>query len=288
MGVKSVLVTGASTGIGRATALHMDRLGWDVYAGVRKERDGEALEKESSDRLTPVIVDVADGASIEAAVKTVTEASAGTGLGGLVNNAGITVQGPLEYLPIDELRTQFEVNVVGQVAVTQAFLPLIRKGRGRLVFMSSIAGRTRALPLIGPYSSSKRALEAIGEAFQDELAPWDIKVSLIEPGSIATEIWEKGDATFDDLIAALPPEGRERYEKAANKGRKLAAASGRRGIPAERVAEKVAHALTSPRPRSRYLVGADAKARAVVEPLVPSKVRRRATKKMLFGGNDPE
>ena len=288
MGTKSVLVTGASTGIGRSTALHMDRLGWDVYAGVRKDSDAEALDAAGSSRLTPVIIDVADGASIEAAAKTVSEVTGASGLGGLVNNAGITVQGPLEYLSLDDLRSQFEVNVVGQVAVTQAFLPLIRKGKGRLVFMSSIAGRTRALPLVGPYSASKRALEAIAEAYQDELAPWDIKVSSIEPGSIATEIWAKGDETFDDILNSLPAEGRARYEKAAHKGRKLAAATGRRGISPEKVAAKVAHTLTSSRPHSRYLVGNDAKARAFVEPLIPRPVRRRATKKMLFGDEVPE
>ena len=286
MGSKTCLVTGASTGIGRATALHMDRLGWDVYAGVRKEVDGEALKSEGSSRLIPVIIDVADGASIRAAAETVDKATAGLGLGGLVNNAGITVQSPLEYLDIDELRKQLDVNVTGQVAVTQAFLPAIRKARGRIVFMSSIAGRARALPLIGPYSASKRALEALAEALQDELAPWDIKVALIEPGSIATPIWDKGDATFDDIVDGLPEEGRERYQRAMDKGRELAAQTGRRGIPPERVAEKVARALTAARPRFRYLVGADAQARARVEPLVPSWVRTRATKRMLFGKPD--
>ena len=283
MSSKTVLVTGASTGIGRATVLYMDRLGWDVYAGVRKDSDGEALRKESSARLTPVIIDVADAASIEAAAKTVTEATGDAGLGGLVNNAGITVQGPLEYLPLDDLRKQLEVNVVGQIAVTQAFLPLIRKGHGRVVFMSSIAGRSRSLPLVAPYSASKRALEALGESLQDELSPWDIKISLVEPGSIATEIWDKGDSTFNEILESLPEEGKKRYEGAAQKGRKLAAATGRRGIPPERVAEKVAHALTSSHPRFRYLVGNDAKARAFLEPLIPAKVRSKATKRMLFG-----
>ena len=288
MNSKTVLVTGASTGIGRATVIHMDRLGWDVYAGVRKEADGEALRKESSPRLTPIIIDVADGASIEATEKLVAEATGSAGLGGLVNNAGITVQGPLEYLALDEMRKQLEVNVVGQLAVTQAFLPLIRKGHGRIVFMSSIAGRARSLPLVAPYSASKRALEAIGESLQDELSPWDIKISLVEPGSIATEIWDKGDATFDEILDALPPEGKDRYLTAANNGRKLAKATGNRGIPPERVAEKVAHALTSSRPRFRYLVGNDAKARALIEPLVPSKVRSKATKRMLFGKDSPK
>lgn len=286
MNSKTVLVTGASTGIGRASVLHMDRLGWDVYAGVRKESDGDALAKEGSPRLTPVILDVTDSATIEAAAKSIGEATGSAGLGGLVNNAGITVQGPLEYLALDDMRKQLEVNVVGQLAVTQAFLPLIRKGTGRIVFMSSIAGRARALPLVGPYSASKRALEAVAEGLEDELLPWDIKVSLIEPGSVATGIWEKGDSTFDELVAALPPEGRERYEKAANKGRKLAMATGKRGIPPEKVAEKVGHALTSQHPHFRYLVGKDAKARTFLEPLVPGWLRSKGVKRLLYGGKD--
>ena len=283
MPAKSVVVTGASTGIGRACALRMDERGWTVFAGVRKQADGESLANEASDRLVPVLLDVTDADAIAQTLGRVNEAVGEAGLGGLVNNAGITVQGPLEYLDVDDLRKQFEVNVTAQLAVTQAFLPALRKANGRIVFMSSISGRAGSLPLIGPYAASKRALEALAESLRAELLPWDIKVALIEPGSIATPIWSKGDATFDDLVAELPPEGKERYATALERGRKIAAETGKRGIPPERVADKVEHALTSTRPHIRYLVGVDAKARAYVEPIVPTWARDKTLMRMLHG-----
>ncbi|MDQ4143678.1 MAG: SDR family oxidoreductase [Actinomycetota bacterium] len=285
MAPKSVLVTGASTGIGRACALTMDRLGWDVFAGVRKQKDADSLAADASARLVPLILDVVDGDTIEESARRVQEATAGRGLNGLVNNAGITVQGPLEYVPLDDLRKQWEVNITGQIAVTQAFLPAIRKATGRIVFMSSISGRAEALPIIGPYAASKRALEALAESLRVELLPWDIRVALIEPGSIATPIWEKGDATFDDSVAALPEEGRRRYLRTLQKARELGKKTGERGIPPERVADRVVHALTSSRPRFRYLVGNDAKAQAYVGPLVPTFAKDRAFKRVLGLGD---
>jgi NAD(P)-dependent dehydrogenase (short-subunit alcohol dehydrogenase family) len=278
---QTVVVTGASTGIGRACALHLDHLGWNVFAGVRKDADGRALARDASARLVAVNLDVTDSTSINESVRRVADATGERGLDALVNNAGITVQGPLEYLELDDLRKQFEVNVVGQLAVTQAFLPALRVAKGRVVFMSSISGRASALPLIGPYAASKRALEALAESLRSELMPWDISVSLVEPGSIATPIWEKGDKTIDGLIDDLPPEGKARYERAMARGRDLAAKTGKRGIPPERVAAKVEHALTASRPHFRYLVGVDAKARAFMEPAVPTWVRDRAVARML-------
>lgn len=277
----SVVITGSSTGIGRACALRMDALGWTVFAGVRKEKDAEALAADASDRLVPLILDVADPDTIHDSSKRVADATAERGLDGLVNNAGITVQGPLEYLPLDDLRKQLEVNVTGQIAVTQAFLPAIRKATGRIVFMSSVAGRTETLPFLGPYGSSKRALEGLAEALRVELLPWKIRVSLIEPGSIATPIWEKGDETFDDLVGALPEEGRERYIEAMNRGRVVGRKAGERGIPPDRVADKVEHALTSRRPRTRYLVGADAKAQTYLLQAMPTPLRDRGLGKLL-------
>ncbi|MDQ3985653.1 MAG: SDR family oxidoreductase [Actinomycetota bacterium] len=278
---RTVVITGASTGIGRACALRLDNKGWTVFAGVRKEQDGVRLENDSSGHLRSVIVDVTDQESIAAAAKTVSEASNGRGLNALVNNAGITVQGPLEYLDLDELRRQFEVNVFGQIAMTQACLPELRVATGRIVFVSSIAGRAPSLPLIGPYGASKKALEGLAESLRGELLPWDLPVSLIEPGSIDTPIWEKGDATLEDLIDDLPEEGRRRYEDALRRGRRLAMSTGRRGIPPEKVAEVVERALSARRPRLRYLVGLDARARAFVEPVIPEFVRERAVRRML-------
>jgi NAD(P)-dependent dehydrogenase (short-subunit alcohol dehydrogenase family) len=277
---RAVLVTGASTGIGHACARRLDRRGWRVFAGVRKQDDADRLESESSGNLHAVILDVADEASIQAAAKVVIEATEGR-LDGLVNNAGITVQGPLEYLPLDDLRMQLEVNVTGQLAVTQALLPSIRTARGRIVFMSSIAGRVPALPLLGPYAASKKALEALAEALRLELLPWRIPVSLVEPGAIATPIWEKGDATFEELIESLPEEGRKRYEKTLQRGRRVAMGAGRRGLSPDKVAAVVERALTSRRPRPRYLVGPDAKARALFEPVLPTAARDRAVARVL-------
>ncbi len=283
MDPKTVVITGASTGIGRACALRLDKAGWNVFAGVRKREDGEMLRREGSPRVVPLRLDVTDAASIEESARRVAEATGERGLDGLVNNAGITVQGPLEYLELDDLRNQLEVNVVGQIAVTQAFLPALRRATGRIVFMSSIAGRAGALPLIGPYSASKRALEALAESLRVELLPWGIRVALIEPGSIATPIWAKGDETFDALLAALPAEGRERYGEALNRGRKIGAQTGERGIPPEKVADKVEHALTSSRPRFRYLVGIDAKTRAYMEPTLPTWAKHKTLSRILHG-----
>jgi len=173
----------------------------------------------------------------------------------------------------DDFRRQLEVNVIGQLAVTQAVLPLIRAGRGHIVMMSSIAGRTLSIPLIAPYSASKRALEAVGEALRYELMPEGIHVALIEPGSIDTPIWTKGDATVAPTVEALPPEGRQRYQGMMERASAIAAQQARRGRSADRVAEKVERALTSSRPRLRYLVGADALARAYVEALQPQKLK---------------
>jgi NAD(P)-dependent dehydrogenase (short-subunit alcohol dehydrogenase family) len=284
MSPKTAVVTGASTGIGRATALHLDRLGWNVFAGVRKDSDGDSLAKDGTSRLIPIRLDVTDDAAIKEVAQRIEIATEHRGLDGLVNNAGITVQGPVEYLSLEDLRKQLEVNVIGQVAVTQALLPAIRKATGRIVFMSSIAGRAPALPFLAPYSASKKAIESVAEALRLELLPWKIRVSVIEPGSVATPIWEKGDATFDGLIAELPSEGRERYESILDRARKVAAMTGDRGIQAEKVAAKVEHALTSKRPRFRYLVGIDARARAMVERPMPNRLRDRAIGKLLGYG----
>jgi NAD(P)-dependent dehydrogenase (short-subunit alcohol dehydrogenase family) len=184
----TVVVTGTSTGIGRATALHLDRLGYRVFAGVRRAEDAVRLRSEGSERLAPVLLDVTDIGSIEAAAKTVSAEVGERGLAGLVNNAGIVTGGPLEFVPLDELRRQLEVNTVGPVAVIQHFLPLVRRGRGRVVFVSSIGGRF-SQPIVGPYCASKFALEALADALRMEVAPSGIHVSLVEPGAVKTMIF---------------------------------------------------------------------------------------------------
>jgi NAD(P)-dependent dehydrogenase (short-subunit alcohol dehydrogenase family) len=268
--MKNVLITGCSTGIGRATAQHLDRQGWRVFAGVRKEEDATKLASEGSSRLIPVIVDVEDAASIEACAKRIEEL-APEGIS-LVNNAGISVYGPIEAVPIEDFRRQMEVNVIGQVAMTQAFLPLIRKGSGRIVFISSVAGRTHSMPFFGPYAASKWALEAIADALRVEVAPWGIKVSLIEPGAIESEIWAKGFDEFDDVIGRASEETRSIYEAGLRRGLKIFQMLERRGRPAVVVAKKIEHALSARHPRSRYVVGPDAKFQ-VTGNFIPDRLR---------------
>lgn len=265
-----VLITGASTGIGEACALHLDSLGFRVFAGVRRAADGERLRGGASERLTPVTVEITDPVSIGAAAQAVAEATGDAGLAGLVNNAGVAVSGPVEFIPVDELRRQLEVNVVGQVAVTQAFLPLIRRGSGRIVNMSSIGGRV-ALPLLGPYAASKFALEALSDSLRRELRPWGIEVSLIEPGGITTPIWAKSGAAADELLGRMPPQVEELYGKLIERIRKEATRFGETGLPPLAVAKAVAHALTARRPKTRYLIGREAKLRARVSWLVSDR-----------------
>jgi len=269
---KSVVITGASTGIGAACALHMDQLGWRVFAGVRKQGDAEALRDQGSARLTPVSLDVTDTVSISTAASAVAGAVGAAGLAGLVNNAGIVVPGPIEFLPLPDLRRQLEINVVGQVAVTQAFLPLIRAGRGRIVNMGSIAGRM-ATPFTGAYSASKFALEALTDALRLELQPWSISVSIIEPGAVVTPIWEKSAKTAEAMLVAAPPETFLLYSEALEALKKTTAHAAKNAVDPVKVARAVAHALTAAKPRTRYVVGREAKIQAAMALLVPDRVR---------------
>jgi NAD(P)-dependent dehydrogenase (short-subunit alcohol dehydrogenase family) len=261
----AVVVTGASTGIGEATALHLDRLGFSVYAGVRREEAAARLRGRGSARLRPLFLDVTDGAAIGAAVQVVGRATGEAGLAGLVNNAGVAVGGPLEFLPLEAFRRQLEVNVTGQLAVVQAFLPLLRAGRGRIVNISSVGGLL-AGALLGPYHASKFALEALSDSLRQELAPWGLHVAVVEPGTIATPIWAKSVAAADDPAGALPPLAYERYGPALAALRAWAARSAASGAPPETVAAAVAHALTARRPKTRYLVGRDARVVALGGP----------------------
>ena len=268
--MKTVLVTGASTGIGEACALHLDRLGHRVYAGVRRDHDADRLRSQGSTRLEPVMLDVTDQAQIDAIAKLLAGESGG--LHGLVNNAGIARGGPLEYLPIDEWREQLEVNVIGQVAVTKAMLPLLREGHGRVVFIGSIGGKA-ATSLMGPYSASKFAIEAIGESLRQELRPWRIDVSVVEPGAIRTAIWDKGRETADRLERELPEEGRQRYRAHIDAIRKGIDMQDRQGVGPEKVAKVVEHALFASRPRTRYVVGVDARLQSAMVRLLPDRAR---------------
>ncbi|HXH07354.1 MAG TPA: SDR family oxidoreductase [Vicinamibacterales bacterium] len=266
-----VVVTGASSGIGFACAQRLDQAGFRVFGGVRREADGDRLRAATGGRAVPLRLDITDADQIAAAARTVDDVCGEAGLAGLVNNAGIAIAGPLECLPIDDLRRQLEVNVIGQVAVTQALLPALRRGRGRIVNMGSIAGRFSA-PFLGPYSASKFALEAITDALRLELRPWGLAVVIVEPGDVATPIWEKGQQYGRELEARLP-EAVGRYEPFAARVRRYAAARGRSGAPPDLVARVVLRALTARRPRPRYLVGRDAQVRAILARWLPDRAR---------------
>ena len=250
------VVTGASTGIGRACALRLASLGFRVFAGVRRPADGEALKAESGERLVPLLLDVTSAESVAAAARAVEDAP----LGGLVNNAGIVVAGPLELVSIAQWRKQLEVNVIGLVAVTQAFLPGLRAGRGRIVNVGSIAGRS-ALPYSSPYCASKFAVEGLTDSLRMELKQWGISVSIVEPGGVRTPIWNKTLAETTESLSAAPPDLLELYRPMVEKMRAAAALAERQGIAPEEVVRAIEHALTSAKPKTRYVVGGDAKLR---------------------------
>ncbi|HET7874327.1 MAG TPA: SDR family oxidoreductase [Methylomirabilota bacterium] len=275
-----VVITGASTGIGAECALSLDRLGFQVWACVRKTADGQALRAKASLRFTPLLLDVTDRASITRAAADVDAALGAAGLAGLVNNAGIVVAGPVELLPLEEVRKQLEVNVVGQIAVTQAFLPLLRRGQGRIVNIGSISGRM-ATPLMGAYSASKFALEAITDALRLEVAPWGIHVAIVEPGAVATPLWQRGTSAAEVMYAGVPEEKRALYATARERVLKAARHAERNAIPPEAVARAVAHALTAKKPRTRYLVGRDARIQALLARWIPDRIRDGIIRKFM-------
>ena len=266
-----VVVTGASSGIGRATALHLAAAGHHVYAGVRRPADAPAPPTANSGEITPLLLDVTDPAQIRAAAATVAGHTGNAGLKGLVNNAGIGVFGPLEILPIQQFRRQLEVNVTGQLAVTQALLPLLRRARGRIVLIGSIGTRFTP-PFTGPISASKSAIATMSEALRQELAPWDIHVVLIEPASIHTEAVDKLDRDAERLLSESDPGARALYEDAFRRFVRIGLARERNGSPPQVVAQAVARALTIRRPHSRYLVGKDSRRMAVVAAALPTPV----------------
>lgn len=271
---RTVVITGASSGIGAACARYLDKRGFTVWAGVRRKQDGDELARVASPRLRVLMLDVTDSESIAAAGRTLSEVVGEIGLSGLVNNAGISVAGPLELLPLSDLRTQLEVNVIGVLAVTQALLPLLRKGRGRIINISSIAGRA-ATPFLGAYCSSKFALEAMSDALRLELAPWGIAVSLVEPGAVQSQIWQRATMSATRMLGGVPPELLRLYEQPLSRMQNVIARAAMRAIPAEVVARVVTQALTASRPQVRYLVGRDARFRALLKWILPARAQDR-------------
>jgi NAD(P)-dependent dehydrogenase (short-subunit alcohol dehydrogenase family) len=268
--LRSAVITGASTGIGRATALRLDAAGFRVFAGVRRATDGESLRGVASERLVPIRLDVTDAAGIEAAAKSVEAALAGAGIRGLVNNAGIAVGAVLEFVDVEDLRRQLEVNVVGVAAVTRAFLPLVRRGGGRIVNVSSDSGYL-AGPFLGPYTASKFALEGMSDCLRRELRAWRIPVSVIQPGSIETPIWDKGRGETERVRSAIPEEGRRLYGQAFDTMQTYVSKASSRAIPADQVARAIEHALTAARPRTRYRVGRDATITRMLTRFLPDR-----------------
>jgi NAD(P)-dependent dehydrogenase (short-subunit alcohol dehydrogenase family) len=260
----TVVVTGASAGIGEAAALRLRELGFDVVGCVRRDEDAERLRGLG---LRTALLDVTDSAQIAALAESVGDAP----LAGLVNNAGIAVAAPVEFLPIDMLRHQLEINLIGQVAVTQALLPALRRARGRIVNVSSIGGRV-ALPLLSPYAASKFGLEGVSDSLRRELRPHGVRVVVVEPGGVKTGIWAKGNEMGDELLERVPPEAEGLYGDMVSALRAQSARIEREtGMAPREVAAVIGRAMTARRPRTRYLVGRDAKARARVAGLLPDR-----------------
>ena len=264
----TVLITGASTGIGAACAIRLAAAGMHVYAGVREDAAGAALRAQNAALITPLHLDVTDADSIAAAVATLDAQLGDAGLNGLINNAGIAIGGPLEVLPMNKIRRQFDVNVFGALAVTQAFLPQLRRARGRIVNMGSIAGRI-ALPFLGPYCMSKSALRAMTHALRLEVDAWGIDVALVEPSAIATPIWKKSNAAADVMQATLQNDTLAHYSRHLEGIRRVIAKAEEQAISADAVARAVEHALTAAHPKTEYLVGNDARMRAAINAVLP-------------------
>ncbi len=279
---RSALVTGASSGIGHATVGELVRGGFFVFAAVRKQKDADRLHAEHGSRVRPVQLDVTDGAAIAAAVDVVERERGGRGLDALVNNAGIGVTAPIEYIPLDLLRRQFEVNVFGQIAMTQAFLPLLRRAGGRIVNIGSVGGHI-TLPFGGALCASKHAFRSLDDALRLELHPFGIDVVMIEPGGIRTPAVDKTLGDVDGMLARLPAEGVARYGSVVREfARRAYAREAQHGSPPDVVARAVHRALVARRPRPRYAVGKDARRLLWMARLLPDAILDRVRRR-LFG-----
>ncbi len=270
-----VVITGTSTGIGAASAVLLAEKGFRVFAGVRSAADGDALVGRCTGELTPIHIDITDESSISAAVDTVESAVGERGLFGLVNNAGIVKPGPLELQPMADFRRQLEVNLIGQVAVTQAFLPLIRRGNGRIVNVGSIGGHL-VLPLHGAYSASKFGMEAVSDALRLELRQWRIPVSHIDPGVTETAIFGKTLAEIDAIEETLRERGHTEYEEQIGSIRRLVEKTAADAAPVEDLSNTVAKALTAKKPKSRYLAGHGAEAAVAFARTATDRMKDRA------------
>ncbi|MBN1189950.1 MAG: SDR family oxidoreductase [Dehalococcoidales bacterium] len=273
---RTVVITGASRGIGEACALYLDKKGFRVFAGVRREEDAADLRAKASSSLVPVKLDITSEDSIRSAADVIGRNIDGHGLDGLVNNAGIALAGPLEFLPLERYREQFEVNVFGQIAVTQKLLPLLRprrgRGGGRIVFIGSMEGLL-AMPFLSPYCASKFAVEAVAASLRMELRIWDIHVSVVEPGVIDTSLLDRALCSAEECINSMPREAHELYGPFFTRGRQIAGKLSTVAIPATPVVKSVEYALTARRPALRYTVGTTARLMEIMARFVPGRLR---------------
>lgn len=263
----SVLVTGAGRGIGRTIAEHLAASGWDVIAGVRNQRDADTLT--AMPRVSTVILDVTDDAHIDAL-----DAVLPARLDAVVNNAGVVVAGPMETVTTADWRMQLDVNVIGQLAVTRAVLPRLRASRGRVVFISSVNGQL-SFPLMGAYCASKFALEAAADALRMEVTPWGVSVVVVEPAQTDTDMWQTAPDMVADTEAALSPEHRDLYARHIAGMKKRIPLSHKMAVAPAKVAAVVDHALTTRRPRARYVVGVGPKVQAALMTNIPARIRDR-------------
>lgn len=278
---EAVLVTGASTGIGQAIVERLAADGTHVFAAVR-----DLSTVDDHPNVTAVRLDVTSAEEAKAAADTVRDVLGDRRLRGVVNNAGIGVGGPLEFIDLDEVRRQLEVNLIGQIAVTQAFLPILRDqgvDDPRIVFTSSIGGRV-ASPFVGPYAASKHALNGMAESLRRELLPWGFRVSVLAPATVSTPIWEKAQDEVADLVDGLPPRAIELYGDAIGSMKSIVAGANDAGIPPSQVADAAHHALFSRRPKAEYLVGREAKLMATVSRVVPYRTFDKMVLRVMRNG----
>lgn len=264
--MKSVLVTGAGRGIGKAIALKLAADGWHVYAGVRKTADGEALAEAASGQITPIMLDITSREQIIAAADTLPPT-----LDAIVNNAGIAINAPVESISSEDLKRQFEVNVFATIAVTQEVMPKIRAARGRVVFISSVSGRVSA-PMTGPYSGSKFALEALADAMRLEVKPWGVRVSLIEPTATDTDMWDTMVDEFDATTASHSEDQKQLYDKHFAGMRRTMRFLEKTTVPAATVVKSVEKALTAKRPKARYPVGVSVRIQLIADEITPTPI----------------
>jgi NAD(P)-dependent dehydrogenase (short-subunit alcohol dehydrogenase family) len=269
---RAVLVTGTSTGIGRATALQLDKMGYGVFATVRRQKDADELQSAASGRLVPIQLDVTNGADIARARDEIARRVGEHGLWGLVNNAGISFRALLEYVPLDEFRRLYDSNVFGLLAVTQAFLPLIRQARGRIVNVSSIAALL-VTPFHGIYSSAKLAVNGLTEALRLEVKPFGVQVALVIYGGVQTPIWEHVRKSTDELTRHFPAEFIQLYAARQEKALGYFFAKGKSGLLPEQAALPIIHALTTRIPKRTYITGSDARFFNLLDKVIYGRLR---------------